>query len=122
MNEKFLQYVWFSKLFSTEQQTTDFQCVEIIDIGQKNNDAGPDVFNAKIKIGDTLWAGNVEFHVCGDDWQQHRHHNDKAYDSVILHVVLKEGKNAVRSNGTLVPQMVLKYSKKAEKMFETINF
>jgi len=116
-----LQYVWFSKLFSVEQQTTDFQRVEIIDIGQKNTNAGPDVFNAKIKIGDTLWAGNVEFHVCGDDWQQHRHHNDKTYDSVILHVVLQEGKNAERTNGTFVPQMVLKYLKKAEKMFEKIN-
>jgi len=121
MSEQFLQYVWFSKLFSAEQQTTDFQRVEIIDVGQKNTDAGPDVFNAKIKIGDTLWAGNVEFHTCADDWQQHRHHNDKAYDSVILHVVLKAGKNAVRTNGTLVPQMVLKYFKKAEKMFEKMN-
>ena len=118
MNERFLQYVWFSKLFLTEQQTVDFQRVEIIDIGQKNTNAGPDVFNAKIKIGDTLWAGNVEFHTNADDWQQHNHHNDRAYDSVILHVVKNAGKNAVRSNGTLVPQMVLKYRKKAEKMFE----
>ena len=121
MKEQFLQYVWFSRLFSAEQQTTDFQRVEIIDVGQKNTNAGPDVFNAKIKIGDTIWAGNVEFHADADDWQQHRHHNDKAYDSVILHVVLKTGKNAVRSNGTLVPQMVLKYPKKAEKMFEKID-
>jgi len=121
MSEKFLQYVWFSKLFSVEQQTTDFQRVEIIDVGQKNTDAGPDVFNAKIKIGDVLWAGNVEFHTNADDWQQHQHHTNKAYDSVILHVVLKAGKNAVRTNGTLVPQMVLKYSQKAEKMFEKMS-
>ena len=121
MSERFLQYVWFSKLFVVEQQTTDFQHVEIIDVGQKNTDAGPDVFNAKIKIGDVLWAGNVEFHVSADDWQLHRHHHNKAYDSVILHVVLQEGKNAVRSNGSIVPQMVLNFSKKAEKMFEKMN-
>jgi len=118
MSEQFLQYVWFSKLFSAEQETTDGRCVEIIDIGQKNSNAGPDVFNAKIKIDGTLWAGNVEFHANADDWQQHRHHSDKAYDSVILHVVLKEGKSAVRTNGTMIPQMVLKYGKKAEEMFE----
>jgi hypothetical protein len=116
--ESFLQYIWFKKLFSVNQQTTDGQTVEIIDVGQRNTNAGPDVFNAKIKIGDTLWAGNVEFHANADDWQLHRHSNDKAYDSVILHVVLHDGKNAVRSNGKIILQMILKYPPKFEAEFE----
>ncbi|MDR3328284.1 MAG: DUF2851 family protein [Prevotellaceae bacterium] len=121
MNETFLHYVWFGKLFSLEQQTTDGQKVEIIDIGHLNTDAGPDVFNSKIKIGDTLWAGNVEFHSSANDWQQHHHSADKAYDSVILHVVIKEGKEVFRSNKTVVPQMVIKYPKHIEEQFLTLS-
>jgi hypothetical protein len=121
MNEQFLQYVWFSKLFSPKQQTTDLEAVEIIDIGMPNTNAGPDVFNAKIKIGETTWAGNVEFHVNAGDWQQHRHNCNKAYDSVILHVVLEAGENAVRSDGTVVPQLVIKFSPKIKETYQAIT-
>jgi hypothetical protein len=120
-NENFLQYLWFGKLFSSEQQTIDGQNVEIIDIGRLNTDAGPDVFNSKIKIGDTLWAGNVEFHSSANDWQQHHHNADKAYDSVILHVVIKAGKEVLRSDKTVVPQMVIKYPKHIEEQFLTLS-
>ncbi|MDR2683781.1 MAG: DUF2851 family protein [Prevotellaceae bacterium] len=121
MSEQFLQYIWFKRLFSVQQQTTDGQAVEIIDVGQRNTDAGPDVFNAKIKIGGTVWAGNVEFHIAADDWQQHNHNGNKAYDSVILHIVLKAGKNATRTDGKTIPQMVLNFSKRAEEEFEAVS-
>ena len=40
-----------------------------------------------MRIGDTLWAGNLEVHVKSSDWNLHRHTNDRAYDNVVLHVV-----------------------------------
>ena len=43
-------------------QTTDGQEVEVIDPGLHNRNSGPDFFNAKVKIGGTLWVGNVEIH------------------------------------------------------------
>ena len=54
MKEYFLQYIWFNKLFYSKQYTTDGQNMEIIDTGQLNTDAGADVFNAKVKIGDKI--------------------------------------------------------------------
>lgn len=36
--------------------------IEVIDPGTQNTNSGPDFFNAKIKIGDTTWIGNVEVH------------------------------------------------------------
>ena len=57
--ELLLHYVWQQKLWpSTPLATTDGQPVDIIDPGLHNRNAGPDFFNAKIKIGGTLWAGN----------------------------------------------------------------
>lgn len=39
--------------------------MEVIDPGLPNHDAGPDFFNAKVKINGTLWVGNVEIHENG---------------------------------------------------------
>ena len=118
-SEKFLQYVWFNKLFSPRQTTTDGLRVEVLDVGQINTDAGADVFNAKIKIGDTLWVGNVEFHTYASDWQRHGHHTDRAYNAVILHVVLFDDGKAIRENQTIVPQLIIKYPKYIEEDFKS---
>ena len=89
MKESILHYVWQNKLFTAHDlRTTDGEKLDVIDVGRNNTDAGPDFFNAKIRIGETLWAGNVEIHACSTDWYKHNHQSDKAYNSVILHVVL----------------------------------
>ena len=67
--------------------TVDGRRVHVIDPGRLNTDAGPDFFNAKIRIGSDMWAGDVEIHVNASDWHRHRHDGDPAYNSVILHVV-----------------------------------
>ena len=109
MNEQFLTYIWFQKLFSVTQKTVDGESVEIIDVGQPNTDGGPDVFNAKIKIGNTLWAGNVEFHQKSSDWIRHGHVTDEAYNSVILHVVLEVDVPILATDGRIIPQMKLSF-------------
>ena len=94
MNEELLVYVWQYKLFSNfEFETTNNHAVEIISFGSRNHDSGPDFFNAKIKIGDQLWAGNVEIHVNSSDWFKHKHQNDEAYNNVILYVVFNHDKD-----------------------------
>jgi hypothetical protein len=78
--------------------------VEVIDPGMQNRDAGPDFFNAKIKIGGQLWAGNVEIHLSSSDWVQHGHHRDKRYNSVVLHLAEKVNREIVNETGRTVPQ------------------
>ncbi|OQC33572.1 MAG: hypothetical protein BWX65_00974 [Bacteroidetes bacterium ADurb.Bin057] len=104
MNEDLLHYIWFQKQFPLSPTTTAGEPLEIIDIGQPNSDAGPDVFNAKVKIGTQLWCGNVEFHVNSSDWFRHGHETDKAYDSVILHVVFNADCEVKRTEKGLIPQ------------------
>ena len=85
--EQLLHYVWKHKLFPVGPLcTVQGQGVEIIDPGLSNRNAGPDFFNAKVKIGGTLWVGNVEIHDRASDWFLHGHEKDLHYDNVILHV------------------------------------
>lgn len=111
--EELLHYVWKYKLYRHETlKTTEGLQVEVIDGGLINTDAGPDFFNAKIKIGDTLWAGDVEIHLKSDEWNKHHHHLDKAYNSVILHVVEYMNSEVFNENGQSVPQMILSVQEK----------
>ena len=107
-NEDFLQYVWKFRLFDWNSlQTTDGESVEVISPGLQNTDAGPDFQNAKIRIGDTLWAGNAEVHLLSSDWKRHGHPDDKAYDNVVLHVVYRDDEPVTRADGTRIPTIVL---------------
>lgn len=93
MQEDFLHYVWKMKLFSMSVlETTEGESILIYSTGDHSEHSGPDFTNAKIKIGDTVWAGNVEIHINSSDWQAHQHDNDRAYDNVILHVVFNHDK------------------------------
>ena len=101
-----------------EQQTTDGRRVEILSVGEHNRDAGPDYSHARIRIDGREWIGNVEIHVCSSDWLRHKHHLDKAYDTVILHVVRTADKPIYNSRGELIPQCELRYPSNKDYLTE----
>jgi len=100
-NEDLLHYIWTYRLYSVpDLKSTSGESLEVISPGQHNHHAGPDFSNAKIRIGDTIWAGNVEIHIRSSDWNRHQHQVDKAYDNVILHVVAYHDQSIFRTDGT----------------------
>ncbi|MDO4948813.1 MAG: DUF2851 family protein [Bacteroidales bacterium] len=106
--EVLLHYVWKHKIFPLEElHTTSGEIVEVIDTGLSNENAGPDFFNAKIKINGTVWVGNVEIHENASDWFLHRHDVDVHYDNVILHVVKRANTVVTRADGSIIPQLEL---------------
>src|ERR1700761_214211 len=106
--EDFLHYVWKFRLFNRlDLCTTTGEALEIFSVGIHNKDSGPDFQNARIKIGDTIWAGNVEVHLSSSDWHKHNHTTDNAYDNVILHIVYRDDEPLVLTNGRQVPTLVL---------------
>ena len=106
--ELLLHYVWKHKIFPLKMlRTTTGKPVEVIDAGLPNTNAGPDFFNAKLKIGGTLWVGNIEVHTLASDWMRHGHDKDAAYDNVILHVAETVDCEVFRANGVPVPQLQL---------------
>lgn len=119
--EQLLHYTWKHKLYGLHAlKTTEGKTVEIIDPGLANMHAGPDFFNAKIKIDDVLWVGNVEIHEHSSDWFRHGHHTDCDYDSVILHVASDIDATVQRSNGEVIPQMELHYPKQLLRNYEEL--
>ena len=117
--ERLLHYVWKYKLYAPAPlATTEGQTLEIIDPGIQNEDAGPDFFNAKIKLDGTVWAGSVEIHEKASDWLLHHHDTDKAYDTIILHVVGESDYQPSRSDGNRIPQIILPVPEKVSRSID----
>ena len=88
MTERLLQFIWQFQYFNKGELTTlQGERLLITSPGQYNTNQGPDFLEAKIRIGNTTWAGNVELHFKTSDWEKHKHHQDDNYNNVILHVV-----------------------------------
>jgi len=89
--------------------TTRGERVEVLYPGRMNDGRGADVCDAVVTVAGRLLKGDIEVHVRSSDWQAHRHHQDAAYDRVVLHVVMRDdGRTATcLSNGGAVPVVAL---------------
>ena len=110
IQEDFIQYIWRTKLIPKTWKGQSGENIEIIEFGHWNTDAGPDFFNAKIKIDAHIWVGNVEMHVLTSDWFRHRHEKDGAYKNVILHVVWEDDAQRTIHKSNDIPTIALKGS------------
>ena len=119
--EQLLHYCWKHKLWPAHPlETTDGRQVEVIDPGLHNHNAGPDFFNAKVKIGGTLWVGNIEIHDRSSHWYQHGHDHDAHYDNVVLHVVGVADREVQTSHGDFVPQLCLTIPPSVQENYEEL--
>lgn len=107
LSEDILHFVWRHGLFEFDDlKTKNGQSIQLLNRGIHNHHSGPDFMEAKIKIDETLWAGQIEIHVKASDWYLHHHETDKAYNNVILHVVYFNDKD-VFINGQMLPTLEL---------------
>ena len=106
--EELLQFIWKHELFNRkDMRTICGKNLEIYRPGEENYHAGPDFFNALIRVDQLFWAGNVEIHTDASDWIKHGHHEDPAYDNVILHVVGNSDCGVWNSRGRKIIATVL---------------
>ncbi len=89
-SEKLLQMIWLRGDFaSAGAETLDGRHVTITHAGKWNLLGGPDFKGARLRFGaGPEITGDVELHLRATDWAAHAHARDKAYDGVVLHVVL----------------------------------
>lgn len=116
-----MQFVWQHGFgIRPGMKTVDGRRLNIISQGKLNTDAGPDFFNATISIDGQTWVGNIEIHVKASDWYRHRHDIDKAYDSVILHLVQENDMEVRRGDGSVIPQAILRCTPEAARRCNTL--
>ncbi|HEX2393846.1 MAG TPA: DUF2851 family protein [Bacteroidales bacterium] len=119
MTEDFLHFIWKFGLFERSGIIADTgDEIEVRGLGEHNSDAGPDFLNTRIKIGNTVWAGNTEIHTSSSDWNAHHHDRDNAYDNVILHAVFHYDHPVKRSSGEVVPTVILKFD---DRLFQNYS-
>lgn len=110
MQESLLHYIWQFQYFDrTDLQTTSGEKIHVFNPGYYNTHAGPDFSDARIKIGDIEWVGHVEMHVQSSGWYEHNHHDDAAYDNVILHVVWNDDKPVVQRDNSKLYTLELQH-------------
>jgi len=119
MTERLLQFIWQFQYFNkSELITSEGEALQIIFPGQYNTNQGPDFSEAKIKIGGTIWAGNIELHLKTSDWNKHNHHRDDNYNNVILHVAWEN--DIMQTNSIPVFELKERVSKILLQRYESL--
>lgn len=120
--EQLLHYVWKHKILPLcELRTMDGRCVEVLNPGRHNTNAGPDFLDAKVKLDGTVWVGNVEIHQRTSDWFRHHHDQDAAYENIILHVAEEIDQKLFYPNGQEIPQLQLSVPAYVRDNYEKLN-
>jgi len=93
----------------TDLVTEDGEPIRIIYPGRINHDSGADFLDAVIANRRGLIKGDVEVHVKSSSWRAHGHHQDPAYNRVVLHVVCWHDAETAAGlqNGRKVPTLAL---------------
>ncbi len=119
MSEEYIHFLWkFLAFDQSNLQTVKGEKLSIFKIGEHNHDAGPDFLNAKVKIDNLIWVGNIEIHKQSSEWYSHKHHLNPGYN-VILHVVWKYDRPVYTSAGDELP--TLEIGGRAERFLKKFN-
>lgn len=129
MTERLFQFIWQFQHFSlNELHTEQGESLLILHPGLWNSNQGPDFLSAKVKIGETTWAGNIELHIQTSDWYKHFHQEDQNFRNVILHVVWKNDEPPNSSLFKQIPVLELQSRvsvlllQRYEEIMNNVNF
>jgi len=110
-SERLLQKIWLRAEFDTAHaMIADGRPLRVLHPGSWNLLGGPDFRGARLRLDDQDVVGDVELHLHAGDWATHAHSADRAYDGVVLHVVLfppVSGEQARRADQSPIPTLVL---------------
>ncbi len=103
--------IWSKQDFTDNLSTISGEEIEVIDTGHLDSDiAGPDFKQARIRIGNFTYVGDIEIDKDYSDWKHHGHNIDTKYNSVILHASLFNKNNqpyVYTKDGRKVPTIIL---------------
>ncbi|MBN1301422.1 MAG: DUF2851 family protein [Melioribacteraceae bacterium] len=108
-----LHKIWLSQDFKSQLQTLSGEDVAVLDTGALNEDtAGPDFKNARVRIGNLVYVGDIEIDCDYGNWKNHGHNIDNKHNKVILHASLTNKSNqhyVYTKDGRRVPTICLSH-------------
>jgi len=108
-NEDLLQFIWQHRLLKPLPLITHSGTeITVLHPGELNSNAGPDFFNASIRLNNLVLNGNIEVHIKTSDWLKHRHQQNSSYNNLILHVVYEHDVNLAQNEKYHVEVLELK--------------
>ena len=127
--EKFLYHIWdeqhikFDNLTNKSFKSVSGKEIKIHFPGHYNTMSGADFKNALIEFDGKNLTGDVEIHLNTNDWYSHQHDDNPAYNTVILHVVLRHNRNeniTINEKNDHIEILELQYiiSDEIEKLFQ----
>jgi len=109
--EKQITEIWKSQSFQNTLQTVKGEEIHVLDLGLENLETGgPDFKNARVRIGNLVYVGDIEIDPDYSNWKSHAHNIDEKYNKVILHASLSNKFNhqyVYTKNGRRVPTICL---------------
>ena len=109
--EKQITEIWKSQSFNNSLQTVQGEEIQVLDLGMENEETGgPDFKNARIRIGNLVFVGDIEIDPDYSNWKSHAHNIDEKYNKIILHASLSNKFNhqyVYTKNGRRVPTICL---------------
>lgn len=118
--EQLLRYAWQNRLCCPFLRTSKGEKAEVIDPGVYHHGAGPHFLQAKVRIGELLWAGDVEVLLRSSQWYEHHHESDCAFKSVILLVVGEIDQRVFSLEGKELAQAQISLPKKLEENYREL--
>jgi hypothetical protein len=89
IHESTLYEIWKRQSYKHPLKTHSGEEITILDVGIHNQETGgPDFKNARIRIGNLTYIGDIEIDSNYSDWKTHGHNIDSKYTKVILHASL----------------------------------
>ncbi|HPR16646.1 MAG TPA: DUF2851 family protein [Candidatus Cloacimonadota bacterium] len=87
LTEKFLYHIWDAQHLLPDLKTISGNQIKILFPGRWNTDSGPDFKDAIIELNGKVMRGDVEIELSTYNWNRHEHHENPAFNHVILQVV-----------------------------------
>ncbi|MFO7726446.1 MAG: DUF2851 family protein [Oceanipulchritudo sp.] len=87
-----VQRVWaLQEMQQGDWRTEGGARLKVLEAGIWNRGRGPDFQEAVVELDGRRISGDVEVHLYREDWWRHGHDLDRAYNRVVLHLVLFAG-------------------------------
>lgn len=102
-----MHYIWRNRMLpKRELRTTKGEEIKIIETGKSCSQESNIFRNARLRIGEREWSGNIIIHHKSSDWEKDIQSNkNSSYKNIILHITESDDIETMLPHGEYIPQL-----------------